>query len=74
MAGASQLNDCTVLSMDNIKPPGEPTLEEAMADVRTLARFALESDDLAVIKRDLEMILMIAEMVLPAKGRRGGIC
>lgn len=45
-----------------------------MADVRTLARFALESDDLAVIKRDLEMILMIAEMVLPAKGRRGGIC
>jgi hypothetical protein len=46
---------------------GEPTLEEALVDVRTLARVALESDDVAVIKRDLEMIVTIAEMVLPRR-------
>jgi hypothetical protein len=55
--------------MSDAEPPAEPTLEEAMVDVRTLARVALESDDIAVIKRDLEMILMIAEMVLPSKKR-----
>jgi hypothetical protein len=53
--------------MSNTEPPTEPTLEEALADVRTLARVALESDDIAVIKRDLEMILTIAEMVLPPR-------
>jgi hypothetical protein len=47
----------------------EPTLAEVMADVRTLARVALESDDIAVIKRELEIILMIAGMVLPSKKR-----
>jgi hypothetical protein len=51
--------------MSDTEPPAEPTLEEAMVDVRTLARVALESDDIAVIKRDLEMILMMAEMALP---------
>jgi len=31
--------------------------EEALADIRTSARFALESRDFAIVKRDLEMIL-----------------
>jgi len=47
--------------MSDTKPTAEPILAEAMVDVRTLARIALESDDIAVIKRDLEMILTIPE-------------
>jgi hypothetical protein len=37
-------------------------------DVRTLARVAaLQSGDMAVMQRDLEMILTIVEMVLPPR-------
>lgn len=47
----------------------EPAIDpkEALVDIRTLARVALESDDAAVMKRDLEMILAIAETTLPAR-------
>ena len=38
---------------------------EALADIRTLARVALESEDTAVMKRDLEMILTIVDKALP---------
>jgi hypothetical protein len=51
--------------MNDTKPTAEPTLEEALVDIRTLASFALQSGDRAVMKRDLEMILTIVEMVLP---------
>ena len=34
-------------------------------DIRTLARVALESEDTAVMKRDLEMILTIVDKALP---------
>ncbi|MDR6303996.1 hypothetical protein GGQ85_001695 [Nitrobacter vulgaris] len=46
----------------------EPSLDprDAMADIRTLARVALESEDTAVMKRDLEMILLIVEKALPS--------
>ncbi|WP_165475222.1 hypothetical protein [Nitrobacter sp. Nb-311A] len=47
------------------QPPLGP--EEALVDIRTLARVALESDDAAVMKRDLEMILAIVETTLPAR-------
>lgn len=53
--------------MSDNEPTAELTLEEAMADIQTLARFALESGDSAVMKRDLEMILAITEMVLPPR-------
>lgn len=53
--------------MSDTKPAPKPTLEGALVDIRTLARVALESGDTAVMKRDLEMILTIAEMVLPKK-------
>jgi hypothetical protein len=52
---------------DHASPPEEPTLEEALVDIRTLARVALESGDPTGMRRDLEMILTIAEMVLPAE-------
>lgn len=53
--------------MSDNSPPREPTLEEALVDIRTLARIALESGDPRAMRRDLEMILTIAEMVLPPK-------
>jgi hypothetical protein len=53
--------------MSDTEPTAELTLEEAMADIQTLARFALQSGDLAVMRRDLEMILAITEMVLPPR-------
>ncbi len=37
---------------------------EALADIRTLARVALESEDTAVMTRDLEMILTIVDKAL----------
>ena len=40
---------------------------EALVDIRTLARVGLESDDMAVMMRDLEMILAIAETVLTSQ-------
>ena len=57
--------------MSDTKPTGQLRLfpEEALADIRTLARVALQSGDMARLKRDLEMILTIAEMVLPPKKR-----
>jgi hypothetical protein len=62
--------------MSDTKPTGHIRLfpEEALADIRTLARFALQSGEAARMKRDLEMILTITEMVLPAKSRGGGLC
>ncbi|WP_439924448.1 hypothetical protein [Nitrobacter sp. JJSN] len=55
--------------MSDTKPTGEPPLEpkEALVDIRTLARVALQSGDMAVMQRDLETILTIAEMVLPLR-------
>ena len=46
----------------------EPSLDprEALVDIRTLARVALESEDTAVMKRNLEMILTIVDMALPS--------
>jgi hypothetical protein len=37
--------------MSDAKPPAEPTLEEALVDIRTLARVALQSGDMAVMQR-----------------------
>jgi Asp-tRNA(Asn)/Glu-tRNA(Gln) amidotransferase C subunit len=51
--------------MSDADRPLDP--EEALADIRTLARLALQSGDKAVMTRDLEMILTIVEMVLPFK-------
>jgi hypothetical protein len=53
--------------MPHAMPTAEPSLEEALADIRTLARVALESGDPTVMRRDLEMILTIAEMMLPRR-------
>ena len=39
---------------------------EALVDIRTLARVALESEDTAVMARDLEMILTIVDKALPS--------
>jgi hypothetical protein len=52
------------------KPIREPTLEEALVDIQTLARFALQSRDQAIMTRDLKMILTIVEMMLPPKTKR----
>jgi hypothetical protein len=52
--------------MSDTKPTAELTLEEALADIRTLARFAIQGGDPTRMKRDLEMILTITEMVLPS--------
>jgi hypothetical protein len=46
------------------EPPIDP--REALVDIRTLARVALESEDTAVMKRDLEMILTIVDKALPS--------
>lgn len=55
--------------MSDTKPTEKLRLfpEEALADIRTLARFALQSGEVARFERDLEMILTITEMVLPLK-------
>ena len=47
----------------------EPSLDprEALVDIRTLARVAIESEDTAVMKRDLEMILTIVDKALPSR-------
>jgi hypothetical protein len=62
--------------MSDIKPTGQIRLfpEEALADIRTLARFALQSGEIDRMKRDLEMILAITEMVWPAKSHMGDLC
>jgi hypothetical protein len=50
----------------------EPSLDprEALVDIRTLARVAIESEDTAVMKRDLEMILTIVGKALPSGARK----
>lgn len=48
----------TVLKLDPI---------EALFDIQTLVRVALQSDDIIAVQQDLEMILMIVEMVLPPR-------
>jgi hypothetical protein len=53
--------------MPDAMPTAEPSLEEALVDIQTLARVALQSDDVAIMRRDLEMILTIAEMMLPRR-------
>lgn len=55
--------------MSDATPTGEPPLEQALVDIRTLARVALESGDVAVMRRDLEMILTIVEMALPPQNQ-----
>jgi hypothetical protein len=58
--------------MSDVTAPSEPSLEEALVDIRTLARVTLESGDPVVMRRDLEMILTIAEMVLPRNQKPHG--
>jgi hypothetical protein len=41
-----------------------PNPSEALADIQTLVRVALESADAAVMRRDLELILTITEEAL----------
>jgi len=53
--------------MGDIDPALDP--KEALSDIGTLARFALQSGETAVMTRDLEMILTIVEMVLPLQKR-----
>lgn len=53
--------------MSDTKPTAKPTLEGALVDIQTLASFALRSGDQTRMKRDLETILTITEMVLPPK-------
>lgn len=48
----------TILKLDPI---------EALFDIQTLVRVALQSDDIIAVQQDLEMILMIVEMVLPPR-------
>jgi hypothetical protein len=43
--------------MPDPAPIVEPSLEDALVDIRTLARVAQQSGDEAVMQRDLEMIL-----------------
>lgn len=43
---------------------------EALADIQTLARVALESNDPIVMRRDLEMILTITEDALQPQDRK----
>jgi hypothetical protein len=42
--------------MTDPTPTVEPSLEDALVDIRTLARVALQSGDVAVMQRDLEPI------------------
>ena len=42
----------------------------ALADVQTLARVALESNDPIVMRRDLELILTIVETALPPRRQK----
>jgi hypothetical protein len=55
--------------MSDTKPTEQLRLfpEEALVDIRTLACVALQSGDMARLKRDLEMILTITAMVLPPR-------
>ena len=55
--------------MSDTKPPVEPPTGsmEALLDIQTLARVALQSSNFTVMQRDLEIILTIAEMVLPQR-------
>ena len=55
--------------MNDTTPTGEPSLEEALVDIQTLARVALQSCDVAVMQRDLEMILTITEEALQPQDR-----
>ena len=50
---------------DADRPLDDP--RDALADIQILARFALQGGDTARMKRDLEMILIITEMVLPPR-------
>jgi hypothetical protein len=53
---------------DADRPSDDP--KDALADIQILARFALQSGDMVVMTRDLEMILTIAEMVLPPRRQK----
>jgi hypothetical protein len=52
--------------MSDTMPIEEPLLdpEGALVDIRTLARVALQSDDLAIVQKDLEIILAIVDKAL----------
>lgn len=55
--------------MGDAEHPLDP--REALADIQTLVRVTLCSDDLNAVRCDLETILTIVEMVRPPKGRSG---
>ena len=55
--------------MPDTTPTGEPSQEEALVDIRMLARVALESNDPIVMRRDLELILTITEEALQPPDR-----
>ena len=65
----NQIGQARGFLMSNTTPTGEPPLEEALVDIRTLARVALESNDPVVMRRDLEMILTITEEALQPQDR-----
>jgi hypothetical protein len=48
--------------MNDTTLPLDP--EEALVDIRTLVRAALQSDEIIAVQQDLEMILTIVEMAL----------
>jgi hypothetical protein len=54
--------------MSDDKPALDPA--KALADIRTLARVALESADPVVMRRDLELILTITEETLQPRDQK----
>lgn len=54
-------------------PDNEPTLDpkEALTHIKTLARAALNSDEVEVAQRHLEMILALVDKALPQRKRLG---
>jgi hypothetical protein len=53
--------------MSDAKPSPDP--KYTLADIQTLARVALESNDPIIMRRDLEMILTITEEALKPQDR-----
>jgi hypothetical protein len=54
--------------MSDTKPSTDP--KETLADILALARVALESNDPVVMRRDLELILTIAEGALQPQDQK----
>lgn len=49
--------------MPNIEPPLDP--KEALTDIKTLARVALQCDNLKAMQKQIEMILVLVNKALP---------